>query len=194
MFAMSFVDTLKSYGFFSYGKVVPNLTLYGKPAPYPVLNERGVRAGAGLMFALGSFAVFHGFYLSNFQYLKVVVALFFFDFLMKTVVGIRFSPFTQLGELLVSRQEPEYVGAIQKRFAWSMGLVLSGVMVLLLHVFDVRGAANLAICLVCLVFMWLESAVGFCVGCAVYGRLLTAGILKQPEHKPVCAGNVCGIE
>jgi hypothetical protein len=187
-------EKLKAFGFFQYGKVIPNLVLYGKPAPYPVLNERAVRAGAGLMFAVGGFAVFHGFYLADFTYLKVVVALFFVDFLMKVIVGIRFSPFAQLGELLVFNQEPEYVGAVQKRFAWSIGLVLSGVMVLLLHVFDVRGPINLSICSLCLVFMFLESSVGFCVGCKIYGWLLKAGIIKQPEYKPVCAGNVCGIE
>lgn len=146
------------------------------------------------MFVLGFFAVFHGFYLGDFTYLKVVVPLFFFDFLMKVVVGVRFSPIAQLGELLVRNQTPEYVGAVQKRFAWSIGLVLSTVMVVLLIVFDVRGFINLAICSVCLLFMWLESAVGFCVGCKMYGWLLSFGILKQPEYKPVCAGNVCGIE
>jgi hypothetical protein len=187
-------EKLTAYGFFVYGTVVPNLVLYGKPAPYPVLNERAVRAGAGVMFALGIFAVFHAMYLADYTYLYVVAPFFFFDFLMKVVVGIRFSPIAQVGALLVSNQSPEYVGAVQKRFAWSIGLVLSGVMVLLLHVFEVRGPVNLGICTLCLTFMWLESVVGFCVGCTVYAWLLKAGIITQPEHKPVCAGNVCGIE
>lgn len=187
-------QTLKSWGFFHYGTVIPNLVLYGAPAPYPVLNERAVRAGAGLMFALGTFAVFHGFYLADFTYLKVLVLLFFIDFLMKVVVGIRFSPFAQLGELLVRNQNPEYVGAMQKRFAWSIGLVLSGIMVLLLYVLDVRGPVNLTICSMCLLFMWLESAVGVCVGCKIYSLLLKHGMIAKPAHKPVCAGNVCALE
>jgi hypothetical protein len=84
------LNTLKQYGFFTYGKIIPGLTLYGKPAPYPVLNERAIRAGAGIMFALGMFAFFHAFYLGNFFYIQLLVSLFFIDFLMKVVVGIRF--------------------------------------------------------------------------------------------------------
>lgn len=187
-------ETLKKYGFFTYGQVIPGLTIYGKPAPYPVLNERAVRAGAGIMLILGLFAVFHGFYLSDFTYLKIVVALFFFDFLAKVVIGIRFSPIAQLGEFLVRGQEPEYVGAVQKRFAWSIGLVLSGTMVLLLYVFDVRGPLNLAICSLCLFFMFFESAVGICVGCKIYALLLKYKLIKEPEYRPVCPGNVCSIE
>jgi hypothetical protein len=188
------MDTLKKLGFLTYGTVIPGLMLHGKPAPYPVLNERSVRAGAGIMLVIGIFSVFHAFYLSDFSYLKIAIALFFADFFIKVIVGTRFSPFAIAGDLLVRGQEPEYVGAIQKRFAWSIGLALSSVMMLLVYVFDVRGIYNLAICSLCLTFMFLESSVGFCVGCKIYGALLRYRIIKAPEHRPVCPGNVCAID
>lgn len=188
------IDTLKQYGFFTYGRVIPGLTLYGKPAPYPVLNERAIRAGAGLMFLGGSFAFFHAFYLENFLYLQIFVAIFFADFFMKVIIGTRFSPISQIANFIVRNQQPEYVGAVQKRFAWSIGLVLSGTMLLLLFVFDVRGLINLAICSLCLVFMFMETAFGICVGCKMYNGLLAAGIISKPAVKPVCPGNVCAIE
>ena len=187
-------ERLKQYGFFTYGEVIPGLMVYGKPAPYPVLNERVVRAGAGIMFALGFFAFMQALYVGEFLYLQVIVSLFFFDFLMKVVVGTRFSPIGFIAKQLVRGQEPEYVGAVQKRFAWSIGLVLSATMILLLFVFDVRGPINLAICSLCLTFMFLETAAGFCVGCKIYSFLLAKGIMKQPEVKPACAGNVCSID
>jgi hypothetical protein len=34
---------------FQCGEVIPGLKINGKPAPYPVMNERAVRATAGLM-------------------------------------------------------------------------------------------------------------------------------------------------
>lgn len=188
------MKNLNKYGLFQIGTVIPGLMLYGKPAPYPVVDDRVVRAGAGIMFALGFFAFFQALFLGEFVYLKAVVTLFFFDFLAKTVIGLRFSPVTQLARLFVAGQEPEYVGAIQKRFAWSIGLALSGTMMLLLFVFDVRGAVNLAICSICLIFMWLESVAGLCVGCKIYALLLKHKLIKQPEYKPVCPGNVCSIE
>lgn len=69
---------LKKKGFFTYGKVIPGLTIFGKPSPYPVLNERAIRAGAGIMFLFGSFSFFQAFYLREFLFIKIFVAIFFF--------------------------------------------------------------------------------------------------------------------
>lgn len=190
----SLMQKLQSKGFFTYGKIIPGLTIYGKPAPYPVLNERAVRAGAGMMFAVGFFSFMQAFYLKEYQYLSYTVLFFFFDFLMKVVVGTRFSPVSTLANFVVRKQAPEYIGAVQKRFAWTIGLVLSGTMVLLVWVFGVRGPVNLMICLTCLVFMFLETSFGICVGCSIYNYLLAKGIIPMPEHKPACPGNVCAIE
>ncbi len=33
--------------------IIPDLQIHGAPAPYPVLNERAIRATAWLMFAIG---------------------------------------------------------------------------------------------------------------------------------------------
>lgn len=188
------IEKMQKYGFFTYGKIIPGLMIHGKPAPYPVLNERAIRAGAGIMFVLGFFAFMQALYLGEFIYLKIVVLLFFVDFLMKVMVGTRFSPISTLANWIVRKQSPEYVGAVQKRFAWSIGLLLSGTMVLLLYVFDVRGILNLSICTLCLTFMFFETAFGICVGCKIYNWLLKIGVLHTPEHKPACPGNVCAIE
>jgi hypothetical protein len=186
-------ERLKQYGFFVYGKEIPGLHIHGKPAPYPVLNERAIRAGAGIVFVLGFFSFFQALYLGNFLYLKLLVPVLFIDFLMKTIIGVRFSPVSAIANLVVRNQTPEWVGAIQKRFAWSIGLLLSGTMLLLLHVFEVRGWPNLTVCSVCLTFMFMESAFGICVGCKIYNWLLKKGLIKTPEHKPACPGNVCSI-
>jgi len=185
--------TLKQMGFFTYGTVIPGLLIHGKSAPYPVVNERAIRAGAGMMFALGLFAFFQAFYLQEFLFIKIFVVLFFVDFFMKVIVGTKFSPISQLANIIVRKQAPEYVGAVQKRFAWSIGLVLSGTMLVLLFGFGIQGLPNLLICGVCLVFMFMESAFGICVGCKMYSGLLSAGILPTPEYKPACPGNVCAI-
>lgn len=185
---------LKKLGFFTYGKVIPELMINKMPAPYPVLNERAIRAGAGMMFALGLFAFFQAFYLREFMYIQIFVVIFFIDFLMKVIVGTKFSPISQLANLIVHKQTPEYVGAIQKRFAWSIGLVLSGTMLVLLFGFEIQGLPNLIICGVCLTFMFMESAFGICVGCKIYSLFLRLGILPTPEYKPACPGNVCAIE
>lgn len=185
---------LKQYGFFQYGKIIPNLVVYGKPAPYPVLNERAIRAGAGIMFALGFFAFMQAFYLREYVFIQIFVIFFFFDFFMKVVVGTQFSPISQLANWIVHKQTPEYVGAVQKRFAWAIGLILSGSMVVLIFGFGVLGLPNILICGVCLTFMFLETAFGICVGCKIYNFLLRKKLIQQPEYKPACSGNACAIE
>lgn len=184
---------LQSYGFFTYGKTIPGLQINGRLAPYPVLNERAIRAGAGIAFALGSFAFFQAFYLNDFIYIKVLVAFLSIDFLMKVVVGTSFSPLSLIAERIVRRQTPEYVGAIQKRFAWSIGLFLATIMSILIFIFDSIGPVNLAICMICLLFMFMESAFGICVGCKIYTFLLRHRVIPEPKHRPACAGNVCQI-
>ena len=190
---MSLYQSLKNKGFFTYGKIIPGLMINNQPAPYPVLNERAIRAGAGIMFMVGFFSFFQAFYLSDFRFLQVAVVLFFIDFVMKVLVGVKFSPISNVANFIVRKQKPEYVGAIQKRFAWSLGLILSSTMILLLFIFEIRGPINLAVCSLCLTFMFLETSFGICVGCKIYNFLLDKGVLPKPEYKPACPGNVCSI-
>lgn len=187
-------EKLKSLGFFQYGKLIPNLTINDEPAPYPVLNERAVRAGAGIMLVMGAIAFAFAFFDQYFLPLKVVVAIFFLDFFTKVIIGTKFSIISNIGGFIVRKQKPDYVGAIQKRFAWSIGLLMSFTMVFLLFVFDVRGAVNLFICSICLFVMWMETSFGICVGCKMYYGLIKAKILKQPEVRPACPGGVCSLK
>lgn len=191
---MSFIKRAQAQGFFMTGVIIPGLMLHGKPAPYPVVNERAVRAGAGIMLALAVFAFANAWFAANYLPLQIVVVIFFVEFFMKAVVGTRFAPIGRLAAFLVRMQTPEYVGAVQKRFAWSLGLFMASLMILLLFVFEVRGPVNLAVCSLCLAFMYLETSFGVCVGCKIYNGLLALGVLRAPEYKPVCPGNVCAIE
>jgi Domain of unknown function (DUF4395) len=191
---MSLSSIAKRYHLGEVGVVIPNLMIYGKPAPYPVLNERAIRAGAGIVFALGLFAFFQAFYLREFFYIQILVVVLFVDFFAKVVVGTRYSPISRIADLIVAGQRPEYVGAVQKRFAWSIGLVLATTMIVLIFGFGIMGLPNLVICSICLTFMFMESAFGICVGCKLYGFLLAKGLIATPEHRPACPGNVCAIE
>jgi hypothetical protein len=182
------------YGLFQPGKIIPGLEINGKPAPYPVLNERAVRAGAGIMLMMGVSAFAFALLLQDFRLLKVVVVLFFIDFFIKVIIGPKFSPVSNIAQLIVRKQKPEYVGAIQKRFAWSIGLAMASLMILLLFVFDVRGPINLAACTLCLTFMWFETSFGICVGCKIYYGLISLGVIKQPEIAPACPGGACPIK
>ena len=124
----------------------------------------------------------------------VVVVLLWADFLLKITFGVRFSPLSRVAALIVRKQAPEYVGAIQKRFAWSIGFVLASTMLVLVFGFGIIGLPNLILCGICLTFMFFETAFGICVGCLMYNWLLKRGLLATPVYKPACPGNVCAIE
>lgn len=173
-----------------YGMYIDNLTIDGKPASYGVVNERDARAGAGIMLVIGMATFIQAFLLGNFQVFIVVVSLFFLEFLIR-VFNPHYAPFYALGRLIVSKQRPEYSGAIQKRFAWSLGLGMALAMMILVLGLGFRGAVPLAICGICLTLLWLETSFGICVGCKMYIGLQNIGLVKKPEVAPACPGGVC---
>lgn len=150
----------------------------------PVLNEREIRAAAGLLFLATytslMFIVFDG----NFVMLKYVISLFLLDLLIRVFVNPRFSPTLILGRLIVRRQVPEYVGAPQKRFAWSIGVVLSATMFYLFLIVNAYSPITALVCFICLCFLFFEAAFGICLGCLAYPLFFK----KRVQH---CPGEVC---
>jgi hypothetical protein len=175
----------------TFGRIIPHLHIDGTLADYPVLNERDARASAGIMLMLGVFSSFEAFFLKNISYLQITVVLFFIEFLLR-VINPYFAPFYTVGRLLVANQKPEWVGAIQKRFAWSLGLGMASVVLILLAL-NMRGLVIQLFCFTCLILMWLESACGICVGCKLYHAAIRAKILPTPTNMPACPGGVCAV-
>jgi hypothetical protein len=168
--------TLKE--FFAYGEKVDGYSIR-------VLNEREARAAAGLLFGFGMLAVLNSVMLHHVIFTKFFITFFTIDFLIR-VIQPRYSPSLLAGRFFVQNQTPEYVGAVQKRFAWGIGLMLALPMFYTLVVTFVPTPIKVFICILCLVLLLLESAFSICVGCKLYGW-----ITKQPVN--YCPGEVCEI-
>ena len=153
----------------------------------PVLNEREIRAAAGILFVLMFSAIAAAVLKGSFVLLKYAIAIFLPDMLIRVFVGPRYSPTLILGRLIVRNQVPEYVGAPQKKFAWIIGVALASVMFLLVNVLNTYSPISGIICLVCLVFLFCETAFGICIGCKVY-RLVAR------EKAEYCPGEVCEVK
>ncbi len=151
-----------------------------------VLNEREIRAAAGLLFA----ATFASFLLimttGNFTPAKYVLTIFLVDFLLRVLVSPRYAPTLILGRLIVHNQTPEYVGARQKRFAWTVGLALSVVMFVFMVVVNAYSPITGIICLLCLLFTFFESAFGICLACKFYSAVFR----KKAQY---CPGEICDV-
>ena len=152
----------------------------------PVLNEREVRASAGIMFFFAMIAFMNAWLTGNFQITKIFVIAFLIDFTIRVVINPRFSPTIILGRFAVRNQAPEFVGAPQKRFAWSIGLVLAAAMLYLVVINNLIGPINLIICSTCLVLLFFEAAFGICLGCKIYN-------LFFKEKAMLCPGGSCEV-
>src|SRR5215471_14295013 len=134
----------------------------------PVLNEREIRAAAGILFLATFIAALFVVFKNNFLPIKYVLSVFLFDFIIRVFINPKFSPTLIIGRLIVSNQTPEYVGAQQKKFAWIIGVLLSATMFILIVLVNSYSPITGVICLVCLTFLFFESAFGICLGCKFY--------------------------
>jgi len=153
----------------------------------PVLNERAVRAAAGIVFVFAIVSFMNAWLVGNFQPTRVFVVAFLVDFTLRIFVNPRYAPSMILGQWMVRKQQPEYVGAPQKRFAWAIGFLLAVVMLYLVVIEHVIGPINLIVCAACLVLLFFETAFGICIGCKVYNWF-------NKDKAQLCPGGVCGVE
>jgi hypothetical protein len=91
----------------------------------PVVNERAVRAAAGILFIGGALSFAFAFVQDSQVPLQPLGIVFMFDMLLRVTAGDRWSPTLALGRLIVSKQQPSWVGAPQKEFAWWLGFGLA---------------------------------------------------------------------
>lgn len=166
-----------SFQWFVFGQVKPEYAV-------PVLNERAVRAGAGLLFFFAMASFMNAWLMGNFAPTRVFVLAFLFDFLVRLFVNPAYAPSLVIGQWLVRRQQPEWTGAPQKRFAWVIGLLLALTMFFLVVVQGVVGPINLLVCGLCLMLLFFESAFGICIGCWIYNRF-------NAEQARLCPGGAC---
>ncbi|MBP6764959.1 MAG: DUF4395 domain-containing protein [Rubrivivax sp.] len=154
--------------------------------PVPVLNERAVRAAAGILFATALASFMSAILMGNFRATRVFVVAFLIDFCIRLFVNPRFAPSMILGQWAVRSQQPEWVGAPQKRFAWGIGLVLALAMFYLMIYKNTVGPINALVCGICLLLMFFETAFGICVGCRIYNAF-------NKDKAQLCPGGVCEL-
>jgi len=164
---------------------------------YRVLNERVVRATSGIMFLLGLVAFIKGVFLGEYDVIPYISGFLFLNFLISILINPKFSPINILSLSLVLNQKPILIGAIQKRFAWTLGAILSLIIFLfsLQLVHDIKYFEIVCnLCLLCLFLLFSETAFGVCIGCKLYNLFILLKIIKEPSVKPNCIGDSCNLD
>jgi hypothetical protein len=153
----------------------------------PVLNEREIRASAGILFLVMLISLMFIMFRQDFLMIKYVIIVFLIDFIIRVFINPKFSPSLILGRMIVGNQVPEYVGAAQKKFSWIIGIVLAVIMFIHMVVLNAYSPITGITCLFCLIFLFFESVFGICIGCKVYK-------LIYKKNAQYCPGEVCDVK
>lgn len=145
--------------------------------PNPV-NEKAARTVAAGVLLLALVTLLTGWW-----WLLVPLV---YGFAARVLAGPRFSPLGQLATRLVAPRlgAPKLVPGPPKRFAQGIGLTFT-VLASALAVVGLTTAAGVVIGVLAL-FAALESVLGFCAGCTVFGYLMRAGVIP-PETCEACS-------
>ncbi len=173
--------------FFSFGEYIDGRS-------YKVLDERVVRANSGVMFLFGLIAFINGFVLQQYQVIPWIAGFLMLSFGIAVFINPKFSPTILIARILTYKQSPLPIGAVQKRFAWSLGFALS-VVVFILSLYLINDVSYFEpvcmLCIVCLFLLYLETAFGICVGCKLYFLSIRMKLIPRPVEKPNCMGDAC---
>ena len=166
------------------------LIKFGEDVPgynIPVMNEREIRAAAGILFLFTYTSLMAILFKGYFPLIKYVISAFLADFIIRIFINPKYAPTLILGRLIVKNQTPEYVGAAQKKFAWIIGLILASMMFVLMVVVNSYSPITGITCLICLIFLFFESVFGICLGCKFYP-------LFFKDKVQYCPGEVCEMK
>jgi hypothetical protein len=149
--------------------------------PNPV-NEISARIVAGGVAILAAVTI-----IFDQPWLTAVLA---YGFIARVLTGPTLSPLGQLSVRVVTPalgREPRPVAGPPKRFAQGVGAVFSVTAAVLALGFGLRGAAYVTLGLL-IVAAFLESALGLCLGCKVFGMLMRVGVV--PDHVCEACNNI----
>jgi hypothetical protein len=173
--------------FFSFGEYIDGRS-------FKVLNERVVRGATGIMLLIGIIAFIYGFIVQKYEVLPWLSGFMALNFFIGVFINPKFAPVTFLSWIIVRKQSPLHIGAVQKRFAWSLGLILTST-IFILSLFLLTDASLFdsicSLCLICLALLFIETAFGICVGCQLYRLSLKLKLIPAPKERPNCMGDAC---
>jgi hypothetical protein len=180
----------KQMSIFSFGEYIEGRN-------YKVLNERVVRGSSGIMLLVGIIAFMYGFIIKQYIVLPYLSGFLAFSFLVAVLINPKFSPTVFISWLLVRKQSPLPIGAVQKKFAWSLGLGLATtifILSLFLLVDESYFDPVCMLCLICISLLFLETVFGICVGCQLYLLSVRLKLIPTPKEKPNCMGDSCNTD
>jgi len=174
--------------FFSFGEEIEGIA-------YKTVDEHIMRGSANILLLLSLLAFTNGFMMRNFEALPFITGFIMLNFFIGVFINSKFAPTVVLAKFF-NKKESLPIGAVQKHFAWSLGLILSTVTftLTLFLLNDIRFFEPLcALCILCTTLLYFEVVFNLCIGCKIYQSALSRNLIKQPSVKPRCTGDSCEV-
>lgn len=140
-----------------------------------IVNDYAARCTAALVVGLAVITVLVPSPLQT--WLAGALAL---GFVLRVAGGPRYSPFGRLSVHVLAPRvstEPKMVAGAPKRFAQTIGLVMSSLAFALF--LAGLATAGVVVLVVLIAAALAEAALGFCLGCWIYGQLQRAGVVAE---------------
>lgn len=150
----------------------------------PVVNERAVRASAGILFFAGFAAWHYSLLTGDLWPMQLFGIAFAFEMYVRLFIGTRFTPTLILGAFITRPQRPEWVDARSKKLAWALGFGMAITGCFALGWLGLAPAVAQIICGVCLALLFAVAAFGYCLGCELARRFAR-------EKPTLCSGDTC---
>ena len=153
--------------------------LFTFPDPVNEVSARAVAAGVVILCAIAI--------VSGQAWITLIIA---YGFIARLATGPTLSPLGQFVTRVVTPRlglAPRYVAGPPKRFAQGIGAVLSVTAAVLAVGVGQQAAAD-AVLATIVIAAGLESALGFCLGCAIFTWLMRFGVI--PERVCVACASV----
>jgi hypothetical protein len=169
---------------------------YDTTLKYKSVDENLMKHSATVMLYWGLATFTFGYMMQLFWILPWMLGLFVLNFMIGLFIKLEYAPSMLIAKLL-HKEEPQPIGAVQKQFAWYLGLLVS-IISLVLSIF-LQSDPDLfvllcGLCIFCNSMLYFEAILGFCVGCQLYKAAKTLGLVKTPKVQPKCMGNQCDSE
>lgn len=139
--------------------------------PNPV-NEKAARVVAGCVVLIAALTLVTGTY-----WVTAVLAV---GFALRVASGPRFSPLGLFATRIAAPRlgEPKLVPGPPKRFAQSIGFVVTGGAAIAYFGFGAIGLTQILLGLI-IAAATLESAFAICLGCIIFGWLMRVGVIPE---------------
>jgi hypothetical protein len=135
------------------------------------INETATRGRAGLLNLISAVTIVVLVFRPELDPVPYVGTFVVADMLAAAIFGLTpLSPTGMLGTLLTMRTAPTWKPFAPKRSAWLLGATL-GVICLTMRVLHAPTSWLIGVVGACFALTWLESVLGFCVGCWLHGRV-----------------------